>query len=154
MKYQKVLFVCSGNQCRSPIAEAIFRDMLSKDVALRSVGIEIKSAGTLPNINGAAATNEATIAMQEQGIDLSPHKAKHVDIKLINWADIVLVMCQEHKSYITERFGNKVNKVYLLTEFVGTTGYVGDPIGSGLEAYRQCAIHLQSLLTLLKRQIL
>ena len=153
MKYKKILFVCSGNQCRSPMAEAIFRDIISNEPELSSVDIAIKSAGTLQGIDGAPATNEAIAVMREHGIDISQHKAKHINTELVNWADIILVMKPEHKSYIAAVFGDNGNKIYLLTQFIGEAGYVADPIGLGLEAYRRCADQLIVLLTLLEKHI-
>jgi protein-tyrosine-phosphatase len=153
VKYKKILFVCSGNQCRSPMAEAIFRDMVAKDSELRSVGIDVKSVGTLMGIDGKFAINEAITAMHEHGIDLSQHKAKHLNLELVTWADIILVMEPKHEFYIAKLFTSATKKVHLLTQFVGELGYVADPIGLGLDAYRQCADQLLVLLTLLKRQI-
>ena len=151
--YRKILFVCSGNQCRSPMAEAIFRDIISKEPELNAVGIDIKSAGTIQGIDGAPATNEAIAVMREHGIDISQHKAKHINTELVNWADIILVMKPEHRTYIIAIFGDDGNKIHLLTQFVGEPGYVADPIGLGLEAYRQCADQLLVLLTSLKKRI-
>jgi len=136
------------------MAEAILRDMCAKDNELSSNGIEIKSAGTLDYLDGVSATNEAITVMQEKGIDLSSHRAQHINADFLSWADIVLVMTPEHKSYINGEFGDPTNKVFQLTEFVGKRGSVSDPIGLGLEGYRKCANHLMILLTLLKRQIL
>jgi protein-tyrosine-phosphatase len=152
--YKKILFVCSGNQCRSPMAEALLRDIICKEPGLSSVGIDIKSAGTIQGIDGAPATNEAVAVMREHGIDISRHKAKHINTELVTWADVILVMKPEHRTYIIAVFGDDRNKIHLLTQFVGEPGYVADPIGLGLEAYRRCADQLLVLLTLLKKRIL
>jgi hypothetical protein len=62
-------------------------------------------------------------------------------------------MKPEHRTYIIAIFGDDGNKIHLLTHFVGEPGYVADPIGLGLEAYRQCADQLLVLLTSLKKRI-
>ena len=120
---------------------------------MSSVGIDIKSAGTIQGIDGAPATSEAVAVMREHGIDISRHKAKHINTELVTWADIILVMKPEHRTYIIAVFGDDRNKIHLLTHFVGEPGYVADPIGLGLEAYRQCADQLLVLLTSLKKRI-
>ena len=91
--------------------------------------------------------------MREHGIDISQHKAKHINTELVNLADIILVMKPEHRTYIIAIFGDDGNKIHLLTHFVGEPGYVADPIGLGLEAYRRCADQLIVLLTLLEKHI-
>ena len=136
-----------------PWQKLFFRDIISKEPELSSVGIDIKSAGTIQGIDGAPATSEAVAVMREHGIDISQHKAKHINTELVNWADIILVMKPEHRTYIIAIFGDDGNKIHLLTHFVGEPGYVADPIGLGLEAYRQCADQLLVLLTSLKKRI-
>ena len=113
MKYKNILFVCSGNLCRSPMAEVILRDICAKDSELSAGGIVIRSAGTLDYPDGEPATNEAITVTQKQGIDLSSHRAKHINANLLNWADIVLVMTPEHKVDILEEFGDPAKKVFL-----------------------------------------
>ncbi len=74
---KRILFVCTGNICRSPMALVLFRDMVGKDRSLRSAGIEADSAGTNPVY--FAATPEAIGVMHEYGLDLTGHASKPMD---------------------------------------------------------------------------
>jgi len=147
MKYHRVLFICSGNMCRSPMAKALFKDLVRKDFELRSANICADSAGTL-SLGQNPATAEAIQVTYEIGLDITPHRSKHVYGELIDWSDIVLVMEYKHKHYILEHFPLATGKVYLLTQFVGKEGDVPDPIGCSIEIYRECADQLTSLLSL------
>jgi len=131
------------------MAEAIFRDLVTRDPELQSAGIEAKSAGTYDCIDGASASDNARAVMEEHGLDINFHTAQHINPDLMNWADIILVMKDEHKHYIAEHFPHTKEKVYLLTEFVEKEGDVPDPVGCGEEAYRECANLLESLLRIM-----
>ncbi len=144
MKYKHVLFICSANRCRSPLAATIFKSLAAKAAAY--VSVEVRSAGTLEYIGGATATDEARMVMTERGLDLSSHAARHVSRDLVDWADIILVMEYEHRDYLAKRFSDSVGKVHLLTEFAGEPGEVPDPVNQGIEKYRRCADLLESLL--------
>ena len=113
MKYKKVLSVCSGNMCRSRIAKAILKDMVSKHPELRPAGISAKSAGTL-GLGQQEATDEAIQVMAEKGLDISRHRARHIDGELVDWRDVILVMELEHKSYIVEHFSHARSALHIL----------------------------------------
>ena len=145
MNYKNILFVCTGNICRSPMAKVIFEDMVVKSPELRSAGITVNSAGTL-NMDHHDASDKAIQVLKERGLDLSSHTSKHMDQDLVEWSDIILVMEDEHREYILDEFTNAHNKVQMLSEFAGEKGDIPDPIGQGIETYRQCAEQLTSLL--------
>ena len=86
MKYKKVLFVCSGNLCRSPMAEAIFEAMIRDDGEAQSAGISAQSAGTW-DLGCRKATDEAIQIMREKGLDITPHRSRHIDEDLVGWAE-------------------------------------------------------------------
>jgi protein-tyrosine-phosphatase len=128
------------------MAEALFRDMVVKNPALSGAGIEVRSAGTLAGIDSSPASDKAIHVMGEHGLDISSHRARQIDGDVVDWADIILVMEYGHKDLILTCFEGTGEKVHLLTKFVGEDGDVFDPIGCGVQAYRDCAKMLQSLI--------
>jgi protein-tyrosine-phosphatase len=149
---KRILFVCTGNACRSPMAQVIFRGLVSNDPSLLLAGIEVDSAGTGVGLD--AATPEAIEVMAEYGLNLNNHHPKNVDTSLANWADLVLVMESGHKHIIVSRFPKAVKKVHLLSEYVGESGDVSDPYLRGIAVYRKCAATLQSLLNKLAEKLI
>ena len=137
----KILFVCTGNTCRSPMAEALMKDMIARDSKLRARGIEVDSAGFYPA--GLPASREAIGIMKEYGLDLKGHRSQLIDQNLLNWADLVLVMEREHENDIYEQYQNVDGKIYLLSEYVGDRGDIPDPWQRGLERFRECAVTLE-----------
>jgi protein-tyrosine-phosphatase len=145
MLTRKVLFICSANRCRSPMAEAIFKQMVN-DNHRQGNSIEIKSAGTFYRTDGAPAMENAVVVMAERGLDISSHRAQSMSDALVDWADLILTMTAEHKKHIETNFVNARGKVHLLTEYAGAQGDIFDPVFSGIDAYRECATQLESLL--------
>lgn len=113
---KNILFVCTGNTCRSSMAEALFKKIL-EDIGKNTKGIKIKSAGTAAMEN-QPATPQAISVMREMGIDLSSHRATLLTPKLIDEADLILTMTLDHKRRILEMYPEAHGKVYLLKEFV------------------------------------
>lgn len=141
---KRILFVCTGNACRSPMAQVIFRRLVSNDPSLKSSGIEVESAGTGAGLD--SATPEAIECMAEYGLNLNGHQPKSIDGHIVQWADLVLVMESRHKDIALSRFPQAEKKTHLLSEYVGESGDIPDPYLQGIEIYRECAARLQSLL--------
>lgn len=135
---KKILFVCTGNTCRSAMAAAIFNDIAMK----RDIDVMIESAG-LAAPDGEAASLNAVKALAEMGIDLSYHRAKTLSPELIDIADVILTMTESHKAVISPY---APDKVFTLKEYVGENGDVADPYGGDIEIYRSTASELKALL--------
>jgi protein-tyrosine-phosphatase/tRNA A37 threonylcarbamoyladenosine synthetase subunit TsaC/SUA5/YrdC len=135
-----VLFVCTGNTCRSPMAEALFRSMLSERLACRpdeveSRGVVVASAG-LSAWGGGKASPGALEAMAEVGADLSAHESQPVTENLVRQADVILTMTAAHRAAILAQFPDAAGRVSMLSP---DRQDVLDPIGGPLATYRRCA---------------
>jgi protein-tyrosine-phosphatase len=130
-----LLFVCSGNTCRSPLAEA-----LARKIAKRR-GIEdlnVSSAGTNAWDN-VPATDEALLVGMERDIDLTGHRARRLTPAIVSEADLIFVMTPGHLEQVKQLGGR--GKVHVIDEYASGTANQGveDPYGGDLEAYRHIA---------------
>ena len=133
-----ILFVCTGNTCRSAMAAAIM-DKIAEE---RNLEVRIESAG-VSAFDGEAASAGAVRALEKYDIDLSYHRSKTVTADLIKQSDLILTMTLSHKRILEPIAGDKV---FTLSEYVGATGDILDPYGGGLETYEQTAEELYGLL--------
>jgi len=158
-----ILFVCTGNTCRSAMAEGIFRKML-KERTDDDSKFNIISAGTSA-LPGMRPTLEAIKVMTEQGIDISRHIVTQVKEDLVKKADLILVMSDTHKDYIKTKFTFAQDKIYLLKEFAKIGEFksiqktddnyeVVDPLGRPIEFYRIVARELKENLDKILDKIL
>ena len=141
-----VLFVCSGNTCRSPMAEALFTEQFEKQKNLSGYHPVARSAGICA-LDGSPASREAVKVMAEMGIDIRDHRAQQLNDDLIQWADLILTMTEAHYREIISQYGVPKEKIYTLANFSGSKqANVIDPFGSGIETYRQCARQIQDMI--------
>ena len=144
---KKIVFVCTGNSCRSPMAEGLLGEMLKEK---NIQGIEVFSAGTNP-VPGASPTRETIEIMRKEGIDISGHKSTYITYDLISQADLILVMGEVHKEKILDMKPEVKNKVFLLREFAddiseGEIPDIVDPIGQPLSVYEKCLFEIKDAL--------
>ena len=136
---QHVLFVCTGNICRSPLAASL----LARALKDRGVEVAVSSAGT-GAWDGAPASEGAYLVGLERGLDLSGHRARLLTRELVDEADLILTMARHHRARVDELGGE--GKVFVLGEYAGKgDDEVSDPFGGDLAVYRDTAHELEAL---------
>lgn len=141
----KILFVCTGNTCRSSMAEAIARQLL-EDRSGEIKDIEFGSAGVAA-YPGDRASQGALAAMAERNIALDRHRASRLTPAEVDGATLILTMTLMHREYARSQFPAAAGKIFTLAEYAGEHGDVPDPIGQPIDSYRQCALRLEYLIS-------
>ena len=128
-----ILFVCTGNTCRSPMAEALMKELAKE----RGLKIDVKSAG-LYALDGQEASKEAIEVMKEEKIDISNHRANLLYRNLVEEAHLILTMSKSHKEQLLSKYGFLKGKIFTLKEYAYSKEEdIEDPFGRGIEAYRE-----------------
>ena len=141
-----IIFVCTGNTCRSPFAQALF----TKLVQQRGLnGLAADSAG-LTALPGDTATFMAQQVAYEHGVDLAAHKAKPVSKELVSESDLILVMERSHEGAVIKNFPDSAGRIRLLRyygRFGSTQRGIADPYGLQYESYRFCFLDIEDAVT-------
>lgn len=127
--------------------------MFQQLIAQRGLAWRVSSAG-IAAAEGAPAARDAVAVMKEHDLDLSGHEATMLTPALIEDADIILTMTVSHKDAVNRISPAADEKTFSLKEFVGLSGDVDDPIGQGVEVYRETAAEMRELLEQSVQQLL
>ena len=148
-----VLFVCTGNSCRSVMAEYLFKKMLKgrKDVVVASAGTGVYFS--------TGASQEAIHVLKEQGCDALAHTSQPVTNMLLKKSDLIFVMTRAHRNQVLERVPGVEKRVYLVGEFSSRPVHhekdldIADPIGRGHGEYEDCMLLIQNCLERIKELV-
>ncbi|TDU80955.1 protein-tyrosine phosphatase [Prosthecobacter fusiformis] len=141
---KNVLFVCTGNTCRSPLAEVVFRDLVKAhpDYQVSSAGVGAYS--------GQPASRYSVTLAKERGLDLTKHKSRAVTVDLVESATHIFAMSRNHVAAILSDYPEADDKIYLISEFAADDSLRGrdlsDPFGGDLSEYRETLEHLEKML--------
>jgi tRNA threonylcarbamoyl adenosine modification protein (Sua5/YciO/YrdC/YwlC family) len=139
-----ILFVCTGNTCRSPMAETIARKLIADRLGCRTEeledrGVIVQSAG-LSAMSGGGAAQEAVDIMAAMGLDVSAHESQPLTGQMVRNADIILPMTRSHRQAIVSQWPDAAKRTELLAV---DQSDIPDPIGGPPDVYRRCAEQLR-----------
>jgi tRNA threonylcarbamoyl adenosine modification protein (Sua5/YciO/YrdC/YwlC family) len=137
IRKKTVLFVCTGNSCRSVMAQGLLKKKLKEK---KRDDVEVWSAGMMTTV-GLSATEFTRELLRREGVDVSSHRSQQVTVEMLQQADIILVMERHHEERLLQACPEVKKRLFLLKEFAkiddGNRMDIADPIGGSLEIYRK-----------------
>ena len=147
---KKIMFICTGNICRSAMAHHLLEKIIQKD----NLDAQVYSCGIYAE-NGDSPTYDAIEAMKEYDVDLRKHKATNIKNSEIEQMDLILCMTVSHQASVLMQYPHLTGKVFTLKEYTKQDGSkdIRDPWGFDLETYRFCAVEIEKAIRVLVEKI-
>ncbi len=142
-----VLFVCSGNHCRSPMAEAWFQH-LCRQAGVSEEVVAVGSAGT-GAMHGSPANASVVAVLAAEGIDIAAFRGRQINDRLVEEATLIVVMAQSQREYIAWLWPEAEDRLVNLLDFVGEEDDVPDPLGGTEADFATCLQNMKPALTAL-----
>ena len=137
----KIMFVCTGNTCRSAMAHHMLEKMIKeKD------NVEVYSCGIYAD-SGEPATYSAIDVMKEYGVDMNNHRATNIKETKIEQMDLILCATKNHKAQLISKYSDEKEKIFTMKEYAGLDNNgqdmdISDPWGYNMNTYRMCAAEI------------
>ncbi len=146
MSEVNILIVCTGNTCRSPMAEGLLKQKLASTLGcspetLTDMGFNVESAG-IAAMQGGNVSAEAVIALREKNIDIGAHLSQPVTERLVQQSDLILTMTNNHRLALLAQWPQATSRTFTLAD----GGDIADPIGMPGEYYTLCAEQIEKYL--------
>ncbi len=139
---KKILFICTDNSCRSPMAESVLKKLIQDN----HWSLQCSSAG-LAAFHGVPAAHDAVEVCREKGIDLSAHQSQPLSKTLVMESDLILTMTGKHRESIVRKMPELESKVSLLSDYAGQgIEDIEDPVGQSFEHYQKVFAQIEGYL--------